>query len=423
MGYTGPKRIKHRPRGEVLAAVDVGTTKIICFMARVGEAGDPKIIGIGHQASRGLRNGAVIDMDAASGAIGEAVAAAEQMAGETVDRVLVSMSGGFPASQTLLNDVVVPSHQVTEADVRHALRHQTLGHVPPDSTIVHAIPIGYRIDGSRGVSDPAGMFAERLGVELHLVTAQTGAIRNLLSCIQRCHLEIEAFAIAPYAAALASLVEDEMELGACAIDLGGGTTGVTVFYEGKMVFCDVVPVGGSHVTVDVARGLTTPLSHAERMKTLHGSAVSSPADDREMIDVPQVGESDWIQTTQVPRSLLTGIIQPRIEEIFELVRGRLEAGGFDRIAGRRVVLTGGTSQLQGIRELATRVLDKQVRVGRPRGLPGLAEATSGPAFAAAVGLLTEAHRHAAEGGLVDDIQDEPASGLFGRIGEWLREYF
>ncbi|MCA8909874.1 MAG: cell division protein FtsA [Rhodospirillaceae bacterium] len=423
MGYAGPKRIRHRPRGDILAAVDVGTTKIVCFVTRVGEGGAPKIVGIGHQASRGLRNGAVIDMEAATGAIGEAVAAAEKMAGEQIDRVLVSMAGGFPASQTLVNEVVVPGHQIGESDVRHALRHQTLSRLAPDSTIVHAVPIGYAVDGNRGAADPTGMFAERLGVDLHVVTAQTGAMRNLATCIHNCHLEIEAFAVAPYAAALASLVEDEMQLGACCVDLGGGTTGVTVFYEGKLVFCDVVPVGGSHITVDVARGLTTPLHAAERMKTLHGNAITSPADDREMIDVPQVGENEPAQTSQVPKSLLTGIIEPRVEEIFELVRGRLEASGFDRIAGRRFVLTGGTSQLQGIRELAARVLDKQVRLSRPAGLPGLAAATGGPAFAAAIGLLAHADRHAEERTLVDDIQDEPASGLLGRIGEWLREYF
>ena len=423
MGYSGPKRMRHRPRGDILAAVDIGTTKIVCFVCRVGDGGAPKIVGIGHQASRGLRNGAVIDMDAATAAIGEAVAAAEKMAGETIDRVLVSMAGGFPASQTIVSEVSVPSHQVGETDVRHALRDQTLGHLAPDSTIIHAIPIGYAVDGSRGVADPTGMFAERLGVDLHLVTAQAGAMRNLATCIHRCHLEVEAFAAAPYAAALSTLVEDEMALGACCIDLGGGTTGVTVFFEGKMVFCDVCPVGGSHITVDVARGLTTPLHAAERMKTLHGSAVSSPADDREMIDVPQVGENEPSQTNQVTKSLLTGIIEPRVEEIFELVRGRLEASGFDKIAGRRVVLTGGTSQLQGIRELAARVLDKQVRVGRPGGLPGLAASTGGPAFSAAIGLLAHAGRHAEERSLVDDIQDEPASGFISRIGEWLKEYF
>ena len=423
MAFNGVKRTKQRPRGEVVAAVDVGTTKVVCFVARFGEGVAPRIVGIGHQASRGLRNGAIIDMDLATEAIGAAVASAEQMASETVDRVLVSMAGGFPTSQTIGVEVMVPSHQVTEADIRQALRVHHHVQLPPDNAILHAVPVSYAIDGNRGVHEPRGMFAERLGVELHLVTAAAGAMRNLATCIHRCHLEVDAFVVAPYAAALSTLVEDEMQLGCAVIDLGGGTTGVTVFYDGKMVFCDVLPVGGSHVTVDVARGLTTPLTHAERMKTLHGNAVASPADDREMIDVPQVGEVEAVQPTQVPKSLLNGIIEPRLEEIFELVRSRLEASGFDRVAGRRVVLTGGASQIQGIRDLAQRVLDKQTRIGRPRPMAGLAEATSGPAFAAAVGLVTEAVRHQAEAAIVADIEEEAPSGLMGRIGEWFREYF
>ena len=423
MGFNGARKGRfQQPRDEVVAAIDVGTTKVVCVIAKYDDRGSIKVVGIGHQASHGLKNGSIVDMDAATQSIGAAVNAAEQMASVKVDAVLACLSGGFPASHMLTTEVVVPSHQVTEADMRHALQVHSHVNMPPEHAIIHAIPVNWAVDGNRGVDDPSGMFAEQLGVDLHVVTAATGAMRNLATCIHRCHLEVDAFVTAPYAAALGSLVEDEMQLGAACIDLGGGTTSVSVFFDGNMVFCDVLPVGGSHITVDVARGLTTPLAHAERMKTLHGSALAT-SDDREQIDVPQVGESDRTQVTQVPRSLLTGVIEPRVEEIFELVRGRLEASGYDKVAGRRVVLTGGTAQLQGIRELAQRVLDKQVRVGRPRPVPGLPEATSGAAYAAVVGLVTQAGRHRGEMGLVNDIEEDPQQGILGKIGDWFREYF
>jgi cell division protein FtsA len=219
-----------------------------------------------------------------------------------------------------------------------------------------------------------------------------------------------------------------MNLGATVIDMGGGTTSLAVFYDGKLMHADSVPLGGSHVTSDIARGLSTPVAHAERMKTLYGSAMASPSDERETIDVPLVGEENRSEANHVPRSILVSIIRPRIEEIFELIRSRLEASGFDRVAGRRVVLTGGASQLQGVAELARQVLDKQVRQGRPLGISGLAEATGGPAFATCAGLLSYAARNrGATGAGTLDFQGrgamEEPDGRFGRLGLWLRENF
>ena len=189
------------------------------------------------------------------------------------------------------------------------------------------------------------------------------------------------------------------------------------------VFTDTVPVGGQHVTNDVARGLTTPVNHAERLKTLYGNAIPNASDERELIDVPQVGEPDPAHANHVPKSLLTGIIRPRLEEILELVRSRLEASGFDKVAGRRLVLTGGASQLGGVRDLAQLVLDKRVRMGRPRGLSGLAESTAGPAFATATGLLTHAVHHQADMAVVAGLDASPTTGLFGRLGGWIRANF
>ena len=258
----------------------------------------------------------------------------------------------------------------------------------------------------------------------HLVSATQGPIRNLSTVVHRCHLDIESRVVSAYASGLACLVEDEKELGVTCIDMGGGTTTLAVFQGGHLVHTDTIPVGGVHVTNDIARGLSTPLVHAERMKTLYGSALPSPSDDREILKVPLVGEDEDGATNQVPRSMLVQIIQPRLEETFELVRSHLEAGGFDKLAGRRVVLTGGAATMQGVRDLAGMVLDKQVRIGRPVGIQGLPEATAGPAFSTCAGLLRYAVMHQAEApAKAARTTDSAGNGPFGRLGSWLRKNF
>ncbi len=416
-------------RSGVIAALDVGSSKTCCFIATVEDGARPCIAGIGQQASRGVRNGNVIDMEDCEAAILNAVHAAEQMAGVTIDRVVVNLSGGHPASTSVAVQVSIAGHDVGDSDLRRALLHGRQvnggnGAVAQSRHLIHSIPVGYSIDGNIGIRDPRGMYGERLGVKIHLISAGAGAVRNLTTCVQRSHLDVSGFVVSPYASGLATLVEDEMELGVTLVDMGGGTTTIAVFSGSNVVYTDIVPVGGIHVTMDIARGLSTPLSHAERLKTLFGHAMTAAADEREMIDVPQVGEEDHdAETQQVPRSLLVGIVQPRLEETFELVRSRLEASGFAKLAGRRVVLTGGASQMPGVRDLAALVLDKQVRIGRPNRALGLAEATSGPAFATCAGLLN----CAAENDLAVSRRSPPdeqhPSGLMGRLGDWVREHF
>ena len=227
------------------------------------------------------------------------------------------------------------------------------------------------------------MFGEKLGVNMHVMTAAASSMEWIL--YSRCHLEIESIVIAPYAAGMSCLVADEKDLGAICIDMGGGSTTVSVFFDGEVLFVDCLPVGGAHVTNDIARGLSAPVAYAERIKTLYGSANSTPSDDQEHFKIPLVGEEERIQSS--PRSMLVGIIRPRIEEIFELLRDRLDETGFNKIAGRRVVLTGGASQLTGVGELASAILDKQVRLGRPVNITGLADSANGPAFSVCAGLI------------------------------------
>lgn len=411
------------PRNGLVAGLDIGTSKVCCFIARADDNGRPHVTGIGHQLSRGMRNGSIVDMEAAETAILTAVHAAEQMSGETIHEVIVNLSGGYPASQTVGVEVTIAGHEVGDGDLRRVLDQGKLYEGAADRRLIHSIPVGYTIDGNRGIRDPRGMYGERLGVDMHVITAASGAVRNLTTCVGRCHLDIRALVVSAYAAGIAALVEDEMDLGVTVIDMGGGTSTLSVFFDGNVVYTDSVPIGGGHVTNDIARGLSTPLSHAERMKTLYGNCIPSPADERDVINVPQVGEDDIGQTNAVPKSILVGIIQPRLEETFELVRSRLEASGFDKIAGRRVVLTGGASQLGGVRELAALVLDKQVRMGRPIRIGGLAEATGGPAFATCAGLLTYALEAEIDAPRPTRPLEEEPNGLLGRLGHWFRENF
>jgi cell division protein FtsA len=437
---------QNRTRTGTIVALDIGTSKVCCLIARVErppvENGNrvivqPRIIGCGLQVSAGLKNGVIIDVEVAETAIRNAVHAAEQMAGDRIMSVTVNLNGGKPLSKTIGVDVDIGGLQIDDADLQRVFQRtvslnangngnshaQLDSNNSPGRELIHSIPAGYAVDGNNGIRDPRGMFGERLSVNMHMITAANGVIRTLRSVIEETHLEIEDFVIAPYASGLSTLVEDETDLGVTVIDMGAGTTSIAVFSDGDAVFTDIVPVGGAHVTNDIARGLSTPIAHAERLKTLHGTAMATASDEHELIDVLHVGEDEHNSPNHIPRSLLNGIIQPRLEETFELVRERLTDSGFDAISGRRVVLTGGASQLQGIQELATIVLDKQVRMGRPLRLRGLPESMSGPAFATSAGLIAYAiEKPSAVSILTPNIKKE-SSGLGNRLGNWFNEHF
>jgi cell division protein FtsA len=413
----------NKTRQGLIAALDVGTSKVCCFIAHVDDDEAPRIAGIGFHQSRGLRAGAVVDMDAAEESILAAVHHAEQMADETIAEVYLSFSAGAPQSRSVAVEVALNGHEIDDSDLRRVLAQGQTNGAAGDRKLIHTIPVGYTIDGSRGIRDPRGMFGERLGVTIHTITAQPGPLRNLTSCVSRCHLDVAGCVVSAYASGLACLVDDERDLGVTLIDMGGGATSIAVFIDGDMVHADVVPIGGNHITNDIARGLSTTVSYAERMKTLYGGALASADDERETIDVRLIGEGEDASANPVPRAQLTRIIRPRLEEIFEMVRARLEASGFAERAGRRMVLTGGASQLQGLPELATQMFAKSVRLGRPRNIQGLAEATGGPAYSTCAGLLHYAQaRRAApfEQSLGAPVS---ADGRWGRIGQWLHEHF
>ncbi len=428
-------------RRDVIAALDIGSTKVTCFIAQGEGAEGMRVLGIGTYRSNGLKHGVVVDMDATEAAVGNAVDAAEQMAGNRIERVILGMSGAQIRSHRLKAEVSVAGHAIQAADVAEVIDSASAAlraaeeKAGLDSVPIHRIPVGFAVDGGAGVKDPTGMFGETLSVDVLLATAAPGPVRNLESAISRCHLGIESLVVSAYASGLSCLVDDERDLGVTVIDMGGGTTSVAVFLEGYVVHVGVLPIGGQHVTNDIARGLSTPVAAAERLKTLYGHALHAPTADRELLDVPLIGEDEDGQVNQVPRSMLTQIIRPRLDETFELVRDHLENAGLFHAAGRRVVLTGGASQINGARDVATEILQRQVRLGRPLGLKGMADAAAGPGFAACAGLLRygmtslpfdrglERFRKPSAAGEAGAPRAPRAAGRLGRLGQWFKQNF
>ena len=411
----------------MIAALDVGTSKVTCFIAERNGQGELAIVGIGQDTAEGLKAGTVTDMAAAVKSIGTAVHRAEVMADTRVRELFVSVSGGAPRSTYADISLDVSGRQIGNTDIQAAFDTARADGAIEGYEIVHAVSTAYDLDGSRGIRDPKGMYGDQLRMQLHMVSVAHGAFRNLLSCLSRCDLDLEAPVISAYASGLACLVEDEKDLGVTIVDMGCGGTGLASFSGGEFNWTATVPLGGAHVTNDIALGLTTPLANAEHMKRLYASAIGGPADNREMIEVPQLGEPELHSARQIPRSLLTGIVRPRLEETFELVRDFLDSSGTAGASARRIVLTGGASQLQGVGELASEILEKQVRLARPLPIQGLAEAVAGPNCATCAGLLIyAAERH-------DDSQTrrqarehtspQPAESALGRIGQWLRANF
>ncbi len=375
-----------RMRGSLIAALDIGSSKVCCAIAQADASGHFDILGVGHHLSTGVKYGGVIDMEEVITSIVNAVHTAEKMAGVTIRNILVSINGIHLKSVNFAVEMKVSGHPIDDADIRRILLQAKGTQEDPTYQVIHTIPTGYALDGTKGIKDPRGMYGERLLVSIHSLFTKTSPLYNLSTCVARSHLEVTGVVAAPYASGLACLVEDEIELGVILIDMGGSTTSFAVFHEGQLRHTECIPIGGSHVTMDIARGFSTTLTHAERLKTLYGSALPSAADDREMIVIPLVGEKGGEGTNQMPRSALVSIIKPRVEEIFEYVRDRLTKTGVDALVGRRVVLTGGASQLAGVREVASMVLGKNIRLGKPLHL-GSSELSQDPSFSTCAGLL------------------------------------
>ena len=410
-----PRTVRAGPFG----VLDIGSHKIACLIGRADGDGRLRALGFGLQKSRGIRGGGITDLDEAERAIRTAIASAEDMAGHRLRSVTVNLSCGQPESRLFNVQWPVGNRVVTAADVRRVVHEGRSRAHSEGREVIHVLPLGFNVDETAGVEDPRGLHCERLTARLHVIDASSSALRNVGATVARSDLDVGEMVSSPFAAGLATLVEDERELGAVVIDMGGGTTGIAAFGEGHLLHTAQLPVGGNHVTNDIARRLSTTVAHAERLKALYGNAEPSPDDDREMLPVPLVGE-DESHIQRVPRSQIVATIRPRLEETFALVRDRLEGAGLGNASGNRVVLTGGASQLVGVREMAAQILNRQVRLGRPPPIADMPEDATGPAYSALVGLLAWA---AGDGRAMIDINltEEQPSGMLRRVVNFLRD--
>lgn len=423
-------------RSHVVSVLDIGSTKVVCMIGRLtpreesqvlpGRTHNIEIIGIGHQRSRGIKTGAISDLDALESVIRLAVDAAERMAGLTVESLIVNLTAGRLASDIYTATIDLGGQEVELNDLKKVLSAACQQSLRQDRAVLHSLATGFSLDGERGIRDPLSMYGDVLGVDMHVVTAERTALKNLELSVNRAHLSVEGIVATPYASGLAALVDDEVELGCAAIDMGGGTTTISVFAEGKLVHTDAVSLGGHHVTTDLARGLSTRIEDAERLKVVHASAMPNSSDERELISIPPIGEDDRDLPTQVPRALVSRIVSARIEETMELIRDRIQRSGFSPIVGKRVVLTGGASQLTGLADVARRILARNVRIGRPMGVSGLPTAAKGPAFSTAVGLMiypqvADMETHASQSGLLMSLGGN--TSRIARMGQWLKESF
>jgi cell division protein FtsA len=404
----------------IVAALDIGTAKTACLIARMDGQGQMRVLGSATQASQGVRNAAIVDIAAAGHSAGMVVQSAETAARQKVDSVLVNLSAGQILSERVqaaaaLSDRAIGTQEVT--DVLAIARSRA----PLDGrALLHFVPLGYAVDGAKGIRDPRGLFGGRLELETLVVSTPEGVLRTLRTAVGRAHLEVEGVVVSGYAAGLSVLHQDERDLGVTVIDMGAGSTSVAVFSEGEPVYCGSIPLGGAHITSDIARGLSTPLPYAERLKTLQGSCLPSADDDRDLIDLQPICEMDDGDSMQAPRSLLVRIIRARMEEIFEMVRQLTASADMARLAGGAVVLTGGAAQLHGVADLATQVLDKRARIGRPGGIAGLGDMAGSPEFATAVGMLLYAQRQFTGGPGNAVLNLGKPQGMLARLSSMLR---
>ena len=409
--YQSQRAMRHMRRAAmqrgVVAILDVGTSKIACLILRfdgpdamretdgVGPmAGQSqfRVIGAATTRSRGVQFGEIAVMNETERAIRTAVQAAQKMANVRVDHVIACFSGAEPRSYGLAGDIELADSVVTEQEIGRVLAACDVPDIGMGREVLHAQPVNFALDHRTGLGDPRGQIGNRLACDMHLLSVEGSVVQNLLYCIKRCDLEVAGVASSAYVSGIAGLVEDEQELGAACIDMGGGSTGISIFMTKHMIYSHAFRMGGDHVTSDISKGLQIPVAVAERIKTKHGGVHATSMDDREMIEIG--GDSgDWEKDRrQVSRTELIGIMRPRVEEILEEARVRLDAAGFEHLPSQQIVLTGGASQIPGLDGLAARILGQRVRLGRPLRVQGLPQAATGPAFASAVGLcLFAAH--------------------------------
>ncbi len=433
MQQRGGNRTAGRSKLPIIAALDIGSTKICCMIAEVAsrpgkERGDPrsglKVIGFGQTVSRGVRAGSIVDINEAECAIRLAVDAAERMAGVSISDVYIGISGGRPQSRCVNGRARTQNSVVSRRDLDHSVTTALTQVNVGKRKLLHVTPINHGLDGVNDIATPIGMHGDVLSTDLSVTSVEPAYLNNMILAVEHAHLRPAGFIIAPYAAAKAALTADELALGTFVIDLGGALTSVGFFNNGQLVSADSLPLGGMHVTHDIAQGLSTTIAHAERMKTLWGSLLPNGHSDREMLAVPALGERGVDTVHKVPKSHLTNILRPRLEEIFELVAVQISEMAFATPGAGRVVLTGGGSLLTGIRELASAVLQRQVRLGGTTGFAHASEQAKQAQFSVAAGTLCYAARPDTQHGVSEEFEkfyQHSQMGYLRRVGQWLAD--
>lgn len=407
-----------RKQEELVVGLDIGTTKICCIIGEVTEDGID-VIGVGTHPSRGLRKGVVINIDSTVNSIKKAVEEAEFMAGVEVGAVYAGIAGGHIKGFNSHGIVAVKEEEVSPNDVDRVVDAAKAVAIPLDREVIHVIPQEYIIDGQGGIKDPVGMSGVRLEAKVHIVTGAVTSAQNIIKCANRCGLHVQDIVLEQVASAESVLTSDERELGVAVVDIGGGTTDIAIFVQGSIVHTSVLSLGGNHLTSDIAVGLRTPTAEAEKIKQRYGCAMVSMAGSDEQLRVPSVGGRP---ARKLPRQILCDIIEPRVEEIFALVGREIQLSGYEDQIASGVVITGGTTSLQGMPELAEQVLNMPVRRGVPEGVGGLVDDIRRPKFATGVGLVLFGARVGAdrrfkirEEGIYDKIT--------GRMRSWFEEIF
>lgn len=404
---------------EFLVGLDIGTTKICAIVGQITETG-VDIIGLGTRPCSGLRKGAVINIDSTVEGIQKAIEEAELMAGCEISNAYIGVAGNHVRSFNSSGVVSVKGKEIDAHDVERVIDAAKAIAIPADRQVIHLIPQDFIIDGQDGIKDPIGMNGVRLEGKIHIITASTSSTQNLVKCANRAGLHVQELVLEPIASAEAVLSEDEKELGVALVDIGGGTSDICIFVGGALVHTGVINIGGNHITNDIAVGLRTPQLEAERLKIRHGCCMKELLAPEETIEVPGVGGR---QPRIVARRLLAEIIEPRTEEMFQLIRAEIEKTGYMDLIGSGVVLTGGCSMLEGMPELAELVFEMPVKRGYPSGMGGMRDIVNSPKFATGVGLLKYAANKIAAKNHRSNTGDGVTRRMKDAMTGWIKDLF
>jgi cell division protein FtsA len=405
--------------GNLIVGLDIGTSKVVAIVGEVTVEGDIEIIGIGTQPSRGLKKGVVVNIESTVQSIQRAVEEAELMAGCQIRSVFAGIAGSHIRSINSHGIVAIKEKEVTTADVARVIEAAKAVAIPADQRILHVLPQEFIIDSSEGIRDPISMSGVRLEAKVHLVTGAVSAAQNIIKCVRRCGLEVDDVILEQLASSCSVLTDDEKELGVCLVDIGGGTTDIAVFSDGAIRHTAVIPIAGDQVTNDIAVALRTPTQYANDLKIRYACALRQLATDDETIEVPSVGDRE---PRRLARQTLAEVVEPRYEELLGLVQAELRRSGFEQICAAGVVLTGGSSKMEGVIELAEEIFHMPVRLGYPQYVTGLVDVVRNPIHATGVGLLLFGNRQQA--GLSGyKLDDQNEAGLLARMKSWFQGNF